>query len=121
MNVDDYLHNWVLYLRSLPIAGPVPDSTCRSIEHRFIPEAGEVFEEEKKEEVYFDKEQGELIEKIVCDLPQKYKTIVVSLYIKYPYLSKSQIAKKLKMDKYNFDKTLYLAKQLIKKGINNGI
>ena len=47
MNIEDSLQNWYIYLKSLPDGGPHIDTTCRSIEHKYTPEAGEVFDEEK--------------------------------------------------------------------------
>lgn len=113
MKIDDILYNWVLYLNTLPKAGPLPDTTCRSIEHRYIAESGEVYEEEKESKPFVNLEQGEKVEKIICTLPINLKNIIVIMYVKCPQLSKEQIAKKLKMDKYKFDRNLYIAKQMI--------
>ena len=52
MNIEDSLQNWYIYLKSLPDGGPHIDTTCRSIEHKYTPEAGEVFDEEKKKQSF---------------------------------------------------------------------
>ncbi len=113
--LDDLINNWYLYLKDLPRVGPIPDSTCRSIEHRYIPEAGEVFDEEKNEQEYYDVEQAEKFEKLVCKLPEEYKKIIVHRYVKYRYLSDRALAKKLKFRKYEFQKKIFLARELLRK------
>ena len=118
MNIDDALQNWYLYLKSLPNGGPHIDTTCRSIEHRYMPEAGEVFDEEKKEEEFFDVEQAERVEELVCQLPEKLKKIIVYRYVKCRQLSKSQLAARLKLGKYEFEQGLFLAKSIISRGLD---
>ena len=116
MNIEDALHNWYLYLKSLPDGGPHVDTTCRSIEHKYTPEAGEGFDEETKETEFFDIEQAERMEELVCKLPKELKKIIVYRYVKCRQLSKSQLAGRLKMGKYAFEQGLFLAKSILKKG-----
>jgi len=117
MNIEDALQNWYLYLKSLPHGGPQIDTSCRSIEHRYIPEAGEVFDEEKKETEYYDIRSAERMEELVCKLPEKLKKIIILRYVKCRQLSKEQIAKKLKMDKNTFNNKLFTAKQQLSRGL----
>lgn len=119
MNIEDSLQNWYLYLKSLPEGGPHIDTTCRSIEHKYIPEAGEVFDEEKKEAEFFDISEAERVEELVCQLPEKLKKIIVYRYVKCRQLSKLQLASKLKQGKYEFEKNLFLAKSIIKRGLDD--
>lgn len=118
MNVEDALQNWYSYLKSLPDGAPHVDTTCRSIEHKYVPEAGEVFDEEKKETEFFDTQQAERVEKLVCQLPEKFKKIIVYRYVKCRQLSKSQLAARLKMGKYEFEQCLFLAKSIISRGLD---
>jgi DNA-directed RNA polymerase specialized sigma24 family protein len=119
MNIEDSLQNWYLYLKSLPEGGPHIDTTCRSIEHKYLPEAGEVFDEEKKETEFFDGREAERVEELVCQLPEKLKKIIVYRYVKCRQLSKSQLASKLKQGKYEFEQNLFLAKSIIQRGLDD--
>ncbi len=120
MNVEDALQNWYSYLKSLPEGGPHVDTTCRSIEHKYVPEAGEVFDEEKKEPEFFNTQQAERVEGLVCQLPEKLKKIIVYRYVKCRQLSKSQLAARLKLGKYEFEQGLFLAKSIIARGLDDG-
>tara|TARA_R100000773_G_C4220176_1_gene118803 strand:- start:2008 stop:2370 length:363 start_codon:yes stop_codon:yes gene_type:complete len=115
VNIEDELQNWFLYLKNLPKPGPHPDSTCRSIEHRYEPEAGETFEEEPKEQEFYDIQQAERMEELVCKLPEKFKKIIVFRYVKFRWLADYHLAKKLKVSKYEFKRDLFVAKQMLKR------
>jgi hypothetical protein len=112
--IDEILRNWALYLQTLEPVSPQPDSHCRSIEHRYIPEAGEVFTEENKKP-FIDIQQGEKVEAIVCKLNSRFKEILKARYVTHPHLSKEKLARKLKMDKFQFEADLSIAKNYIKK------
>ena len=114
-HLDDLINNWYLYLKDLPRVGPIPDSTCRSIEHRYIPEAGEVFDEEKNEQEYYDVEQAEKFEKLVCKLPEEYKKIIVYRFVKFRYLPDTALAKKFRLRKHEFQRKVFLARELLRK------
>jgi len=115
VNIEEELQNWFLYLKNLPKPGPQPDSTCRSIEHRYQPEAGETFEEEPKEQEFYDIKQAERMEELVCRLPKKFKEIIVFRYVKFRGMADNQLAKKLKISKYEYKRDLFVAKQMLKR------
>ena len=112
--IDEILRNWALYLQTLEPVSPQPDSHCRSIEHRYIPEAGEVFSEEEKKP-FIDVKQGEKVEAIVCNLNTRFKEILKARYVTYPHLSKERLAKKLRIDKFQFEADLSIAKNQVQK------
>lgn len=118
-DIFDKINNWFIYLKNLPRVGPIPDTTCRSIEHRYIPEAGEVFDEEKNEEEFYDLEQAERMEKAVCKLPKEYKKIIVYRFVKFRYLSDRALAKKFKLRKHEFQKKVSLSLELLKRLLND--
>ena len=112
--IDEILRNWALYLHTLEPVSPQPDSHCRSIEHRYIPEAGEVFSEEEKKP-FIDIKQGEKVEAIVCKLNTRFKEILKARYVTYAHLSKERLAKKLRIDKFQFEADLSIAKNQVQK------
>lgn len=110
--LDDRLKNWAMYLKKLPAPEPLPDEHCRSIEHKFLAESGEVWEEHQ-EKVFVDFKDGERVESIVTQLNNDLKKVIKARFILFPHLHAKEVAQKIKMSEQQFETLLAIARQKI--------
>lgn len=117
MTIHERLQNWAWTVQWGPPPGPRPDNHARSIEHQYMPELGDVYQD-KQPRILPDFHDGEKVEQAVSRLPSSLRRVLKARYIQWPYLLPSVVAQRARIDKHRFEADLVLAKQKLKEALD---
>lgn len=108
----DRLVNWAFAMTGY--VGPEIPDTCASAERHYVPEAGDVWDDE---DAPFkpDLLDAELVEKEVCNLRDELRMVVKAKYISYPYESDYYCSHRVRMSPKKFKERLDEAHRRLEK------
>jgi hypothetical protein len=112
--MEDELVNWAKWSKMTDDGRPEIKNHCGSVEHKYLAEAGEVYNDDPKF-IEPDILAAEKLEKLICALEKKDQKILKIKYITHWDQTNLSVAKKLKISEEDLKLKLFLIKSILRR------
>lgn len=109
--MEEVVHERLVNWANWAVQQVLPDQPqCKSMESKYVPEAGETWEDSEPE-VVIDEIDAQEMENLIINLPPTLRLVIKLRYISFPYFTMATVSRKARMSVEQFERSLKDAKR----------